>query len=81
MMDPDEIFKKNDDEGDIIYTYIKAHDREGVSFYYFIVCYRISEGDEANTDTLVPIISFPSVDGEMYRLYKDGELISGSLKN
>jgi len=81
MMEPDEIFKKLDEEGDTIYTYIKAHDREGVSFYYFIVCYRIGEGNQANTDTLVPIVSFPSVDGEMYRLYKEGELISGSLKN
>ncbi len=81
MMDPDEIFKKIDDEGDIIYTYIKAYDREGVSFYYFIICYRISEGNEANTDTLIPIVSFPSVDGDMYRLYKSGELISGNLKN
>lgn len=81
MMNPDEIYCSKDDEGDVIYTYIKAHDREGVSFYYFIICYRLEKEFKENTDALVPIISFPTVDGEMYRLYKKGELISGSLKN
>lgn len=81
MMDPDEIFSRKDEEGDIIYTYIKAHDREGVSFYYFIVCLRLKKGFEENKDALVPIISFPSVDGDIYRTYREGDLISGNLKN
>jgi len=81
MMSPDEIYSHKDREGDTIYTYIKAHDREGVSFYFFIVCLRLKEGIEENTDALVPIVSFPSVDGEMYRLYKKGDLVSGNLKN
>lgn len=81
MMGPDEIYSSLDDEGDTIYTYIKAHDREGVSFYYFIVCLRLQKGFQENTDALVPILSFPSVDGDLYRTYKKGELISGSLKN
>ncbi|MCF8058453.1 MAG: hypothetical protein K9K67_04100 [Bacteriovoracaceae bacterium] len=81
MMEPDEIYSSKDEEGDTIFTYIKAHDREGVSFYYFIVCLRIEEGFQENTDALVPIVSFPSVDGELYRTYRRGELISGNLKN
>lgn len=81
MMSPDEIYSSTDKEGDTIYTYIKAHDREGVSFYYFIVCLRLQKGFQENTDALVPILSFPSVDGELYRTYRKGELISGSLKN
>ncbi len=81
MMEPDEIFSRKDEEGDIIYTYIKAHDREGISFYYFIVCLRLEKGFEENKDALVPIISFPSVDGDIYRTYREGELISGNLKN
>ncbi len=81
MMSPDEIYRHLDDEGDTIYTYIKAHDREGVSFYYFIICTRVKEGVDLNTDALYPILSFPSVDGEMYGLYQKGELISGNLRN
>ena len=81
MMDPDEIYSHKDDEGDVIYTYIKAHDREGVSFYYFILCLRLQKQIEENKDALIPIISFPSVDGDIYRSYRKGDLISGSLKN
>jgi len=81
MMNPDEIYSSKDDEGDTIYTYIKAHDREGVSFYYMILCYRLDTQYDKNTDALVPIVSFPTVDGDMYRLYKKGDLISGNLKN
>jgi len=81
MMEPDEIYRHVDDEGDTFYTYIKAHDREGVSFYYFIICTRVKEGVDLNTDALYPILSFPSVDGEMYGLYQKGELISGNLRN
>lgn len=81
MMAPDEIYRHLDDEGDTIYTYIKAHDREGVSFYYFIICSRVKEGADLNSDALYPILSFPSVDGEMYKLYQKGELISGNLRS
>ena len=81
MMNPDEIYRHQDEEGDTIYTYIKAHDREGVSFYYFIICSRVKEGADLNTEALYPILSFPSVDGEMYKLYQKGELVSGNLRN
>lgn len=81
MMEPDEIYRHNDDEGDTIYTYIKAHDREGVSFYYFIICSRVKEGADLSNEALYPILSFPSVDGEMYKLYQKGELVSGNLRN
>ena len=81
MMAPDEIYRHQDDEGDTIFTYIKAHDREGVSFYYFIICSRVKEGVDLASDALYPILSFPSVDGEMYKLYQKGELVSGNLRS
>lgn len=81
MMNPDEIYCTKDDDGDTIYTYIKAHDREGVSFYYMIVCLRLEAEYQKNTDALVPVVSFPTVDGEIYHIYRQGDLISGNLKN
>ena len=81
MTGPDEIYARQDDEGDTLYTYIKACDREGVSFYYFIVCLRIQEGIEKNKDALIPIISFPSLDGETYRIYRQGNLVSGIVRS
>jgi len=81
MMDADEILSKKDNEGDTIFTYIKAQDLNGVSFYHFILCMRLEKDWNDNTDAIIPIISFPTVDGELYKFYREGELISGSLKN
>ena len=37
LENPDEVYLRRDSEGDEIYTYIKAHEQDGVSFYYFIL--------------------------------------------
>lgn len=78
---PDEIFLHQDKDGDEIYTYIKAHDREGISFYYVIMCLKYQSNMTNAQDTVLPIIAFPTVDGEQYRSYRKGTLISGHLKN
>ena len=80
-MEADEIFSKKDSDGDTVFTYIKAQDLNGVSFYHFIICMRVEKDRNDNTDALVPIISFPTVDGDLYKFYRKGDLISGSLKN
>lgn len=79
---PDEIYSSIDEAGDRILTYIKAFERDGVSFYYFVINfpYKTASVDES-MEALIPIISFPSVDGEVYRHFKKGNLISGSLKS
>jgi hypothetical protein len=81
MLDPDEIYSFKDREGDSIFTYIKAQDRDGISFFYFIVCMRVEKDWNQNVDALLPIITFPTLDGELYQEYKRGELVSGSLRN
>jgi hypothetical protein len=81
MMEPDEIYSKKDSDGDKIFTYIKAQDKDGISFYHFIICMRIEKDWNDNTDALLPVISFPTLDGELYKHYKEGDLVSGSLKN
>ena len=108
---PDEVYNSTNEEGDDIYTYIKAHEKDGVSFYYFVIClcldseanWSASEKIEARmekeedvdaeevlesateavmeSEALFPIISFPSLDGELYRTYKRGNLVSGNLKS
>lgn len=81
LEEPDEIFLSVDKDGDEIYTYIKAHDREGVSFYYVIMCLKYQSNLTNAQDTVLPIIAFPTVDGEQYRNYRRGTLVSGHLKN
>jgi len=78
---PDEIFLFKDREGDEIYIYIKAHDNEGVSFYYVILCFKYRSNMTNAQDTVLPILAFPTVDGEIYHNYRRGTLITGQLKN
>lgn len=81
MSAPDEIYQFNDEEGDTIYTYIKAHAEGAVSFFYFILCMPVGEGEEVDTQAVVPVIAFPTLDADIHRAYKQGTLISGALKN
>lgn len=81
MQNPDEIFKSTDSEGDDIYTYIKAHVRDTITFYYFVICFAFKGDKNPKNETLIPILSFPTLDGELYQRYKKGEVIQGMLKN
>ncbi len=81
MDSPDEIFKNKDKAGDTIYTYIKAFDKDGVSFFYFVLCMRIDSASEDAQELIIPILNFPTVDGDLYKSYHQGEQVSGALKN
>lgn len=82
MESPDEVYQFQDEEGDTIYTYIKAHAEGPVSFFYFILCMPIgSSAEDAGSETVVPILAFPTLDADVHRAYKHGTLISGVLKN
>lgn len=78
---PDEVFSCEDAEGDTLYTYIKAHDKSGVSFYYFIVCFNFASNPNEKTESLLPVLSFPSLDADIYKKHSKGDKISGNLKN
>ena len=75
----DEIYKYNDDEGDDIKTYIKAFQKDGVSFFYIVICLFINSDDDH--DAVIPIISFPTIDGDMCKYFRKGEHVFGGLKN
>lgn len=81
LEEPDEVFQHDDEDGEKIFTYIKSFEREDVTFFYFVLCIHVTTDVEANEDILVPIISFPSQDGELYQNYKKGECLAGGLKN
>lgn len=83
LEDPDEIYADEDDEGDQIFNYIKAYQQNGVSFYYFIICIELEKEDDGQEQTrkIIPLLAFPTLDGELYKIYKSGTLVSGSLKN
>lgn len=80
---PDEIFSYEDDEGDELFVYLKGHSQAGVSFYYIVICTKLEMNQKENSheEVLFPILSFPTLDGKLTKLYCVGEKISGNLKN
>lgn len=81
LQHPDEVYESKDDEGDTLLTYIKAHELNGTSFYYFCVCMKYGKELKEGIETLLPILTFPSLDGEIYEIYKKGIKVTGALKN
>ena len=61
-----------DMNGDKLVHYIKAVEFEGESFFYVIQCIE-SSGSETK---LLPILIFPTRDGDLIAHYRKGELIS-----
>lgn len=78
---PDEVYLLKDEERDSLYTYIKAFQNQSTSFYYYVVCLDVNPGFDSSMESVFPVISFPSTDGEIYGNYRRGTLVSGNLKN
>ena len=77
---PDELYLGEDEEGDEQYIYIKAFEKDGTSFFYLVVCrHELSEDGEHNI--VMPIMSFPTIDGDLCEHYRKGKQVSGNLKN
>ncbi len=76
----DEIYEFEDDEGDILNTYIKSFQIDGMGFYYVVIClpFSVSEKDK---QAFLPILSFPSIDNDLYPIYAKGEMLNKKLKN
>lgn len=79
--DPDEIFAKEDDDGDHVRTYIKSFQAFGEAFFYVVVCMKVSIKQPEDHEALLPVISFPSTDQDLYKNFAVGERISSMLKN
>ena len=50
---PDEVYTERDRDGDDLFTYIKAHEKDGKSFYYFVICMNIGPSMEEAGDTIL----------------------------
>lgn len=75
---PDEVYQERDIENDQVYKYIKSYEKDEVSFYYIVICV-LFNGQKS--PTLFPVLSFPTIDAELYNTLKSGEQISGGLKS
>lgn len=78
---PDEVYWRQDDDGDILYTYIKSHERDGIAYYYFVICMKVAAEWKGMHETLLPVLSFPSTESDIYKKYRLGEIVSGITMN
>ncbi len=79
--DPDEIYETEDDAGDTISTNIKSFQKGDLSFFYIVICTKIEIPGNLDQLVLVPILTFPSVDNDLYKFYAVGERTHGKLRN
>lgn len=80
LEDPDDEFHGEDEAGDHIITFIKSFKRDEVSFYYVAICLQV---DIPGTEdiALLPVLSFPSKDDDLYTHYAVGEKKNTRITN
>ena len=74
---PDEVFEERDEEGDILFIYIKtfAKNMHAKSDYYYIVSclkYKKANGEFE----IYPVLAFPTIDLEICNQYRSGKKVS-----
>lgn len=82
LENPDEIFEKKDNEGDVIFYYIKTFpqgEKGEESFYYIVIC--LKRSTDATTVNVYPILAVPTTDMNMCQEFRSGTKLSGPLKN
>lgn len=79
LLNPDTIYQWEDSQGDEISIYVRSFDHNGVAFYYF--CLALVAQIFEDKAQVIPIISFPTVDGELYHHFCKGQQVSGPIKS
>ena len=77
--EPDDIFESLDEEGDQMQTFVRAFEKEGTTFFYFAFC--MVRAKDENEYMIIPFMSFPTIDADLYKKYCHGKKLTGSLKN
>lgn len=80
LEDADDEFKDEDAAGDLIMTFIKSFQISGESFFYIVSCMEVTI-PSLGQNAMIPILSFPSNDADLYTFYAVGEKKNGKLKN
>lgn len=80
LENPDEVYERLDDEGELMATFIKSFKEAEHCFYYVAICWKCKlEG--LSEQFLIPILSFPSIDNGLYQEYAVGDKTLGQVKN
>jgi len=77
----DEVFVEKDQEGDQVFKFFKACNKEGKNFYFVVFGVIVSADETTENETVIPILSFPTIDADLYRYFRTGEQLSGFSRN
>lgn len=80
LEDPDEEYLQEDDSGDEIHTFIKSFQMNGKSFFYIACCVKLTLSSMTEK-VMIPVLTFPSIDSDLYKFYAVGEKKNGKLKS
>lgn len=80
LENPDEVYKGQDLDEEDVYIYIKAHDRDGISFFFFVLCI-VAHNEMTGKSALFPVLSFPTIDPVLHRYYRKGDKLTGGIIN
>lgn len=78
---PDEVYEFKDRDGDNLFIYIKVFNEKKLSYFYIAMVHLFDTDADKDQDVLIPILSFPTINAELYRSYQRGERIIGATKN
>jgi len=82
MDGPDDAYRYPAKDGSELLSVIKAFEVEGKSFYYIVTCLIKSVNiDEDESEILIPVLGFPTVDGKLCSLYRKGTQVIGALRS
>jgi hypothetical protein len=82
LEDADEVYEYEDDSMDTIATYIKSFKKQDLNFYYVVMCLQIDFNDQKGSKrAMLPILTFPSIDNELYTFYAVGKSLNTKIKN
>lgn len=78
---PDEVYAYKDIDQDQIYVYFKALSENKRTYFQIVLALMLDHETSEIHDVVVPILSFPTLDPELYKNYQKGKQLSGNLKN
>jgi hypothetical protein len=79
LENPDETYEAKDREGDKLISYLKTYLKNNETVYYIIIC--LKKINEKNNVEVYPVLSFPTIDSDLYLQYRTGECLMSLLKN
>ena len=79
---PDEVFEYKDNEGDVIFFYLKSFSSGGLSHNYFTyIISAIKHNSDLENVNVYPILAIPSTDHEFCQEFRKGIRLTNTLKN